>query len=54
MKSNSVYVDYVLEFDVTDSVIVDRMAGRRVHANSDRVYHVMYKPPEKINKDIHH
>ncbi|MCJ8271324.1 MAG: adenylate kinase [Psychrosphaera sp.] len=51
MKENAVDVDYVLEFDVPDEIIVDRMAGRRVHANSGRVYHVTYNPPKVEGKD---
>jgi adenylate kinase len=51
MKENGVVVDYVLEFDVGDEVIVDRMAGRRVHANSGRVYHLVYNPPKVAGKD---
>ncbi|MFT4924656.1 MAG: adenylate kinase [Phenylobacterium sp.] len=51
MKANGVAVDYVLEFDVPDDVIVGRMAGRRVHANSGRVYHVTYNPPKVEGKD---
>ncbi len=51
MKENDVDVDYVLEFDVADDIIVDRMAGRRVHANSGRVYHVSYNPPKVEGKD---
>ena len=43
--------DYVLEFDVPDDVIVERMAGRRVHPGSGRVYHVTYNPPQEAGKD---
>lgn len=51
MKQNNVDVDYVLEFDVADEIIVGRMAGRRVHANSGRVYHISYNPPKVEGKD---
>ncbi|OCG21006.1 adenylate kinase [Gilliamella sp. wkB108] len=46
MKAAGINVDYVLEFDVPDSVIIDRMSGRRVHPGSGRVYHVRYNPPK--------
>ncbi len=46
MKSNGIAVDHVIEFDVPDEVIVERMGGRRVHAGSGRVYHVVYNPPK--------
>lgn len=51
MKENNVLVDHVIEFDVPDSVIVERMGGRRVHSGSGRVYHVVYNPPAVEGKD---
>ena len=51
MVDNNVDVDHVLEFDVPDEVIVDRMGGRRVHPGSGRVYHVVYNPPKTEGKD---
>lgn len=51
MKENGVSVDHVVEFDVPDEVIVERMAGRRVHAGSGRVYHLVYNPPKVAGKD---
>ncbi|RKS85802.1 adenylate kinase [Orbus hercynius] len=46
MKAAGITVDYVLEFDVPDEVIIDRMSGRRIHAPSGRVYHTKYNPPK--------
>ncbi|WP_294615848.1 adenylate kinase [uncultured Gilliamella sp.] len=46
MKAAGINFDYVLEFDVPDSVIIDRISGRRVHPDSGRVYHVRYNPPK--------
>lgn len=51
MKENGVVVDHVIEFDVADEVIVERMGGRRVHPGSGRVYHVVYNPPKVDGKD---
>lgn len=51
MKDAGVVVDHVIEFDVPDSVIVERMAGRRVHPASGRVYHVVYNPPKVADID---
>lgn len=51
MKEANVKVDYCIEFDVPDDVIVDRMGGRRVHPASGRVYHVVYNPPKSEGKD---
>jgi len=51
MKENGVDVDSVIEFDVPDEVIVERMGGRRVHAGSGRVYHIVYNPPKVEGKD---
>jgi adenylate kinase len=39
MKDSGVMVDYVLEIDVPDELILERMCGRRSHPASGRVYH---------------
>jgi len=44
-------IDYVLEIDVPDSLIIERMSGRRVHVASGRTYHVRYNPPRVPGKD---
>ena len=41
----------IVEIDVPDDVIVDRMSGRRVHLASGRTYHVTYNPPKAQGKD---
>ena len=46
MKNAGVNIDYVLEIDVPDSAIVERMSGRRVHPASGRTYHVKFNPPK--------
>ncbi|WP_395341536.1 adenylate kinase [Ningiella sp. W23] len=51
MKEANIAIDYCIEFDVPDDVIVDRMGGRRVHPASGRVYHVDYNPPKIEGKD---
>ncbi len=51
MKSAGVHLDYVLEIDVPDSSIVERMSGRRVHVASGRTYHVRFNPPRIEGRD---
>lgn len=51
MKEAGINVDYVLEFDVPDELIVDRIIGRRMHVPSGRVYHVKFNPPQVAGKD---
>jgi len=51
LKEIGVAIDYVLEFDVPDDVIVERMSGRRAHLASGRTYHVVYNPPKVEGKD---
>ncbi|MES2317500.1 MAG: adenylate kinase [Pseudomonadota bacterium] len=46
MKANGIDIDYVLEIDVPDELIVDRMDGRRSHPGSGRVYHIRNNPPK--------
>ncbi|MGB9109053.1 MAG: adenylate kinase [Telluria sp.] len=51
MKDSGVTIDYVLEIDVPDEMIVERMTGRRTHQPSGRVYHVKFNPPKQDNLD---
>jgi adenylate kinase len=51
MKDNGINVDYVLEIDVPDELIVERMSGRRSHAASGRVYHTKFNPPKVADVD---
>jgi adenylate kinase len=51
MVEAGIKIDYVLEFDVADEVIVERLSGRRVHPASGRIYHVNYNPPKVAGKD---
>jgi adenylate kinase len=51
MKVAGVAIDYVLEIDVPDAAIVERMSGRRVHVASGRTYHVRFNPPRVAGKD---
>ena len=51
MIDAGVDIDYVVEIDVADEDIVQRMAGRRFHPASGRTYHVTYNPPKVAGKD---
>jgi len=51
LKLNGVMLDYVLEIDVPDSAIVERMSGRRLHVASGRTYHQRFNPPKVAGKD---
>ena len=51
MKQAGVALDFVLEIDVADSEIVQRMSGRRVHLASGRTYHIQFNPPKVAGKD---
>ena len=51
MKAAGVKLDLVLEIDVPDEAIIERMSGRRVHVASGRTYHVKYNPPKVAGKD---
>ena len=51
MKDAGVAIDYVLEIDVPDEAIIERMSGRRVHPASGRTYHIKFNPPKVDGKD---
>jgi adenylate kinase len=51
MKTAGVKIDLVLEIDVPDEAIIERMSGRRVHTASGRTYHLKFNPPKVPGKD---
>jgi adenylate kinase len=51
MKDADIRIDFVVEIDVADSEIVQRMGGRRVHLASGRTYHEVFNPPKVPGKD---
>lgn len=51
MKEAGVAIDLVLEIDVPDSDIIERMAGRYTHPASGRTYHIKFNPPKVAGKD---
>jgi len=51
MKDAGVKLDFVLEIDVPDSAIIERMSGRRVHVASGRTYHIRFNPPKSAGVD---
>jgi adenylate kinase len=51
LRAAGVKIDAVLQIEVPDSAIVERMSGRRSHPASGRTYHVKYNPPKVPGKD---
>ena len=44
-------IDYIIELNVADDYIIERITGRRIHASSGRVYHIKFNPPKIADKD---
>jgi adenylate kinase len=51
MKDAGVGLDVVLEIDVPEADIIERMSGRRAHLPSGRTYHVKFNPPKVDGQD---
>lgn len=51
LLDEGIQIDHVIEIDVTDEEIVSRLAGRRVHEPSGRVYHIEHQPPKEDGVD---
>ncbi|RLA71857.1 MAG: adenylate kinase [Epsilonproteobacteria bacterium] len=51
LKEAGIAIDAIVEIDVPDSEIVNRMSGRRAHLASGRTYHLIYNPPKVEGKD---
>ena len=51
LKNAGVPLDYVIEIDVPDAAIIERMSGRRTHVASGRTYHIKFNPPKVTGRD---
>lgn len=51
LAAAGVALDCVLEIQVPDDKVVDRISGRRVHEASGRTYHLRYDPPQRPGVD---
>jgi adenylate kinase len=51
LRDANIALDFVIEIDVPDAEIIERISGRRVHPASGRVYHIKHQPPKVPGKD---
>ncbi len=51
LLKESIHVDHVIEIILQEDDIVARLAGRRVHVASGRIYHNLYNPPKVTDID---
>jgi adenylate kinase len=51
LETMGIAIDHVIEIDVPDEAIVERMSGRRVHQESGRTYHAVFNPPRQEGVD---
>jgi adenylate kinase len=51
LNNMGVILDHVIEINVDDEEIVQRMSGRRVHLPSGRSYHIVFNPPQIDGQD---
>jgi adenylate kinase len=51
LKHAQVGLDFVVEIEVPEQDIIERMSGRRVHPASGRSYHLTFNPPKVAEHD---
>lgn len=51
LREARIRIDCVIELDVSERDVMERMSGRRVHPASGRVYHVKFNPPRVPDRD---
>jgi adenylate kinase len=51
LKHAKVALDFVIEIEVPEQDIIERMSGRRVHPASGRSYHLTFNPPKVAERD---
>ena len=51
MREAGIEIDHVVEINLSDQKIIDRLSGRRVHPGSGRIYHLVFQPPKHEGVD---
>ena len=51
LETLGIKIDHVIEINVADEEIVKRIAGRRMHPQSGRTYHIEFNPPKSQGID---
>lgn len=51
LQEHHVHIDQVIEIQVEDQEIIQRLGGRRIHLPSGRIYHIDFDPPKVPGKD---
>lgn len=51
LQNANVKIDLILQLQVPDEQIIERLSGRRVHPASGRTYHVIFNPPKVKDVD---
>jgi adenylate kinase len=51
LKHAKVALDFVVEIEVPEQDIIERISGRRVHPASGRSYHLSFNPPKVAEQD---
>src|SRR5690625_6963765 len=51
LKAEKIKLDYVIDLDVPEEVISERVSGRRMHPASGRTYHMTFNPPKPADTD---
>lgn len=51
IKKLGININHVIQLDISDNLIFQRLKGRLLHLKSGRIYHNVYNPPKEKNKD---
>ena len=51
LQLSGIKIDFVLDIDVPDDILIKRLSARRVHLGSGRVYNLEFNPPQVNGQD---
>lgn len=51
LRTQEIKIDLVVDIDVPEEEVIERMTGRLIHLASGRIYHRQYNPPKTPDKD---
>lgn len=51
IKKMGVLINYVIDLEISDKTVFERILGRKIHPSSGRIYHEKFNPPKLKNRD---
>ncbi|WP_338521324.1 nucleoside monophosphate kinase [Candidatus Legionella polyplacis] len=51
LKKKNILINFIIELQIPEKVLIKRISGRRIHPSSGRIYHINFNPPKTYGID---